>query len=41
MLKGEEIKYIINHAEAKIFLNEDTLIANDLAIKKELRKTYE
>ena len=36
MLKGEEIKYIINHAEAKVFLVEDALVANVLPIKDEL-----
>ena len=42
MLKGEEIRYIINHSEPKVFFVEDTLIANVLPVIPALKgvETY-
>lgn len=37
MLKGEEIRYIIDHSEAKAFFVEDALIPNVVGIKDALR----
>ena len=38
MLKGEEIEYIINDAEPKAFIIEDSLAGNVLGIKDKLKK---
>lgn len=42
MLKGDEVKYIIDHSEAKFFVVEDALIPNVLPIKDTLSsvRTY-
>ena len=42
MLKGEEIRYIINHSEPKVFFVEGTLIANVLPVIPALKgvETY-
>lgn len=37
MLKGEEIRYIIDHSEASVFFVEDSLIPNVLSVADELK----
>ncbi|MCD6280128.1 MAG: AMP-binding protein [Deltaproteobacteria bacterium] len=37
MLKGQEVKYIINHSEASMFVVEDSLIGNMIDVKDELK----
>lgn len=40
MLKGEEIRYIVDHAEAKAFFVEDALIQNVTGIRDDLKTVH-